>query len=65
MRSCASCRFWEGEAGEGICRRRAPVVTGGMMSNVETVWPRTTIMDWCGDGQPRFQERGSVCSTEG
>lgn len=31
------------------CRRHAPLVTGGMMSSVETVWPVVQFFDWCGE----------------
>jgi hypothetical protein len=55
-RACWLCRQWEpgpipeGEAGPstGWCRKNAPLVTGGMMSAVETVWPITSPNDWCG-----------------
>jgi hypothetical protein len=45
--SCIQCRFYQSNTGN--CRRRAPLVTGGMMSSVETVWPTTDIHDWCGE----------------
>lgn len=51
---CASCTWWDksdDEALDGKCRRRSPLDTGGMMSNVETVWPSTNRDDWCGDYQ--------------
>lgn len=35
------------------CRRRSPLVTGGMMSTVETVWPKTALGDWCGEHKPK------------
>lgn len=31
------------------CHRRSPLVTGGMMSSCETVWPSVRRDDWCGD----------------
>ena len=31
------------------CKRRAPVVTGGMMSNTMTIWPMVTKTDYCGE----------------
>lgn len=35
------------------CRRRAPVVTGGMMSNTMTIWPMVSHADWCGEHKPK------------
>lgn len=37
------------------CRRHAPIVTGGMMSSVETVWPNVKPLDWCGDFENRVR----------
>lgn len=59
---CAVCR-WHGEtttypdAGmedlAGLqCRRRAPLVTGGMMSKCATVWPIVKAEDWCAEFEP-------------
>lgn len=31
------------------CQRHAPVVTGGMMTNVSTIWPSVKFDDSCGD----------------
>lgn len=36
-------------AGTVKCRRRAPVITGGMMSPTMTVWPAVLREEWCGD----------------
>ena len=47
--TCSVCRFWDGYGETGRCRRRSPLVTGGMMSAVETVWPIVSDHDWCGD----------------
>lgn len=30
------------------CRRNPPVVTGGMMSAVQTIWPLVQDADYCG-----------------
>ena len=49
---CHSCRFWHPDHAAstlGNCRRHAPVVTGDMMSDVTTVWPRTDSLASCGD----------------
>lgn len=51
---CETCRFFD-EVPHGLdvrgghCKRRAPLVTGGMMSDVQTVWPYMGISDWCGE----------------
>lgn len=64
-RACASCALWIGnpidrypafgvdDADLGQCRKRAPVVTGGMMSDVITVWPMTRVSDWCAEFEPK------------
>ena len=31
------------------CHRNPPLVTGGMMSSVETVWPVVNPGDYCGE----------------
>lgn len=31
------------------CHRHAPLVTGGLYSAVETVWPLVAEDNWCGD----------------
>lgn len=40
------------------CRRKPPVVTGGMMSSVQTIWPLVLDADFCGDwqGNPTWPE---------
>ena len=56
---CAICRYWDEsdeEALDGKCRRHSPIVTGGMMSSVETVWPTTNRDDWCGEYRAHQQE---------
>ena len=53
--NCIDCIFWDRESELsddehlGLCRKQSPLVTGGMMSNVETVWPTVNSGDWCGD----------------
>ncbi len=37
------------------CKRRAPVVTGGMMSRSETIWPMVSSADWCGEYVAKVQ----------
>lgn len=51
METCKTCRFWTPQGGleVGECRRRAPLVTGGMMSSIETVWPEVAAIGWCGE----------------
>ena len=34
------------------CKRRAPVVTGGMHCHTMTIWPMVSRSDWCGEHQP-------------
>ena len=63
MIDCATCKFWmnlsgEGSGGTGQCRRRAPIVTGGMMSGVETVWPITGEAEWCGEHEAGYAFEG-------
>ena len=63
---CADCRFRSEEPHMNLdhrpaeyivpmfaCKRRAPVVTGGMMSPPTTIWPTVTNDDWCGEHQER------------
>ena len=35
------------------CKRRAPVVTGGLHCPTMTVWPMVTKDDWCGEHTPK------------
>lgn len=52
MERCGICRFFvkdNDEKDSGDCRRHAPLVTGGMMSDKETVWPHVDRYDGCGD----------------
>lgn len=53
---CAHCRWYhdgnpnaDGIAFYPTCRRHAPLVTGGLHTAIETVWPRTLPSDVCGD----------------
>lgn len=61
QRICAHCRWMRSrdtESGQiNTCRRNAPLVTGGLHTPVETVWPEIMLTDWCGDfaeEEPRF-----------
>ena len=55
--ACRICRFWnDHKTGRGECRRAPPIVTGGMMSHVETVWPTTSEDDWCGGFEAKVEE---------
>lgn len=60
MLTCATCQFFaleeDGSEVRGDCRRHAPLVTGGMMSSVETVWPQVGETQWCGDHEADFDE---------
>ena len=53
--ACDTCLFWDYIAHDGetkmmgSCRRHAPLVTGGLHTEVSTVWPETKNADWCGD----------------
>ena len=70
---CETCafrsdRFWinpdrgtaEFDGLHYACRRRAPVVSGGLHGPTMTIWPMVKPLDWCGDYQPRpaLRERG-------
>jgi hypothetical protein len=64
---CEQCRFWmaaptEAAPEQGECRRHAPLVTGGLHSEVTTEWPKTHCEDVCGDwefgGDPRTPKYG-------
>lgn len=35
------------------CRRRPPLVTGGLHTPVETVWPHVAANDFCGEHQQK------------
>lgn len=62
--TCETCRYWNGMKAveaepypvSGQCRRRSPVATGGMMSPEKTIWPVTSISDWCGEHSPHEGE---------
>lgn len=45
--TCRDCRFRRFATNE--CHRHAPIATGGMMSEVQTIWPVITQDNWCGD----------------
>lgn len=54
---CSNCKYWvrvDCDDPTGNCHRRAPLVTGGMMSSVETVWPSVNKDNWCGDFEHRI-----------
>lgn len=62
---CNSCRFALALVPVNLeyreCHRHAPIVTGGMMSNVETCWPHVKPDDWCGDFEHKAaQQSGDV-----
>lgn len=56
-RVCANCRWWRGQTGDahGLCIRHAPLATGGLHGPVETRWPETASIAWCGDFEERDQ----------
>lgn len=67
-RTCESCRFWErGNAtitrgkwkdyAAGNCKRNAPIATGGLHGPEQTLWPQTSVNDWCGEYQPKEQDQ--------
>ena len=54
---CRNCQFLirrDRDDPSGDCHRRSPLVTGGMMSCVETVWPSVNLDDWCGEFEHRI-----------
>ncbi len=49
--TCKGCRFYdrrEDEYGQGLCRRRVPVLMGDH-DEPTTHWPHVTDEDWCGE----------------
>lgn len=69
MDKCETCRFRsdtpfynpdrgtaEFHATMFACKRRAPVVTGGLHCPTMTVWPTVTKTDFCGEHQPHTQK---------
>ena len=58
-KTCASCRWWDakvldtGDAPDGFCKRRSPVVTGGMYGPEYTTWPVVKVDDFCGEHTQR------------
>ena len=58
---CSNCKFavrneyaHENPLADVSCHRHAPLVTGGMMSSTETVWPSVGPDNWCGDFEHKF-----------
>ena len=69
---CELCRFWEPPSVEGAkvgydigtCHRHAPTIVYGHFRKKEhgniaclAVWPETTSLEWCGEFQPKLQEK--------
>lgn len=56
---CDTCRFhwWHDPTTPYICRRNAPVASGGMMSDPVTMWPIIQPLDWCGEYAPNEVEQ--------
>lgn len=54
---CGNCRYSRNNDEKRCleCHKRSPIVTGGMMSDIQTVWPEVSPEDYCGD----FVERES------
>ena len=65
MDKCETCRFRSGDlfynpdrgtaefhSAMFACKRRAPVVTGGLHCPTMTVWPMVMNTDFCGEHQP-------------
>jgi hypothetical protein len=50
--TCVSCRYWQGRAGYGECRKYPPVVVDAM-DGVSTEWPAVATDDWCGEWEKR------------
>ena len=52
---CETCRWWvakvldSGDALDGFCQRRSPVVTGGMYGPEYTMWPTVIHNQFCGE----------------
>lgn len=49
-KKCSSCKFWNRDGADGICRKKSPSPTvvkdGGPYT---LVWPRTKDNEWCGE----------------
>lgn len=71
--TCATCRWRSvlpyvnpdrgtAEFGEAMyaCKRRSPVVTGGMHCPTMTIWPTVARTDWCGEFQSATDDAGEV-----
>ena len=61
MATCETCR-WAIQCVETDptlqCRRNSPLVTGGLFSPTQTVWPWVAANDWCGEHQPKENSDG-------
>lgn len=46
---CGTCIYWDrfGMHEGGLCRESSPMVIV-RLADVETVWPNTDRLDWCG-----------------
>ena len=55
MDNCKDCRFfWQRNTTihVGECRRRSPLVTGGVHTKSETLWPVIQTDAGCGEFEP-------------
>lgn len=70
--NCGVCRFWRRKHGAdeefGKCRRNAPSVAIidpqkpgnenlGISRDLEALWPGTFEEEWCGEFQPKGEDR--------
>jgi hypothetical protein len=69
---CETCRFWDvidpakPEISDGFCRRNAPAaVRDAQTEEVWGEWPKTYLIDWCGEWQEEaVAQSATLSSTE-
>lgn len=47
---CKNCTYWEEGIDEtGLCRKSPPVVLMSSDDSVDSYWPKTHSINWCGE----------------
>lgn len=63
---CGTCRWWMGRVSgriysPGDCRRYPPsVVVRDRRDDLHQVWPTMSILDFCGEHQPKDHTNGTA-----